>query len=239
MEQFVGLIISVNKYKDSNAIINILTENGIVSVLGRGIFRDDSKNHLFTNKFIYANFDVYKGKVGGYKLRTAKIIKFYTSAISSLDYLVALDYLSEAIIKTIDNVISEEDLGVRSNLLSYVTKTLDYMVESRRIYASLARFASLLVKELGIKPNLTNVINKASQNYSFADGSIVDLDRNELNKGVILSNDDINNINKFLNCDNVDNIVINENDSKNVFVFLNRQIEVSFSIKLNSLDLMI
>ena len=39
MEQFVGLIISVNKYKDNNGVINILTENGIVSILGRGIYR--------------------------------------------------------------------------------------------------------------------------------------------------------------------------------------------------------
>jgi len=238
MEQFVGLIISVNKYKDNNGVINILTENGIVSILGRGIYKDDNKNHIFTNKFIYANFDVYKGKVGGYKLRTAKIIKFYPSAIESYEYLLALDYLSEVVYKTIDDVLADEDLDFKSNLLHTVIKTLDYMIETRRIYASLSYFSSTLIKELGIKPNLNKLENIESQTYSFLNGSIVANTKKE-NNDIVLSKENINCINMYLCCDNIDEILIGETNSKFVFIFFNRQIESSFSIKLNSLNLIL
>lgn len=238
MEQFVGLIISVSKYKDNNGIINILTENGIVSVLGRGIFKNDNKNHIFTNKFIYANFDLYKGKISGYKLRTANIIKFYPSALESLEYLLALDYLSEIVFKTIDDVLVKQDLNYKNNLLFTIIKTLEYMIETRRVYASLAFFVTKLIKELGVEPDFNKINNKASQTYSFSSGTIV-ISSKEDKHNIVLSNEQINCINKFLYYDNINNIAIGETDSKFVFIFLNRQIENSFSIKLNSISLML
>ena len=44
MENIKGIIISVSKYKDFDAIINILTENQIMPVLGRGIFKNENIN---------------------------------------------------------------------------------------------------------------------------------------------------------------------------------------------------
>ena len=104
MEQIEGITLSVSHYKDKDAILNILTKNGVVVVLGRGIFDQKKPLRVFTSPFIHAKFEIYKGKVGGYKLKDGQILKFYNENYLDFNMLGALNFISELTLKVIDGI---------------------------------------------------------------------------------------------------------------------------------------
>ena len=64
MIEIEGILISCNQYKDNDGILNVLTPNGYVSILGRGIYKYNNLNCFFANSLLIGKFECYKGKVG-------------------------------------------------------------------------------------------------------------------------------------------------------------------------------
>jgi len=117
MLEIDGIVIGVSKYKDFDSVINILTKDSVVAVLGRGSFRNDSKTNKFLSLFLFGKFDLYRGGVGSYKLRDCKINYEYRKLLKNDDEYLIFDLLSEIIFKfTIEN----NDVGGYFELLSKV-----------------------------------------------------------------------------------------------------------------------
>lgn len=51
-----GIVISISKYKDYNAMLTLLTKDNILSFQAYGVFKPFSKNFLLVNPLMYANF---------------------------------------------------------------------------------------------------------------------------------------------------------------------------------------
>lgn len=148
MQEFEGIIISVNKYKDSDAILNILTKDNLIPVLGKGIFKENNKNHKFVNKFIYGIFDCYEGPIKGLKLRNVKIKEFYPINFKSYSSLIIVDFLSELVAKTTEN-------SDYSFLYIHILKLLDIIKRENNdsvLFESTLLFIFYYIDNLGIKP---------------------------------------------------------------------------------------
>ena len=144
MEQIEGITLSVSHYKDKDAILNILTKNGVVVVLGRGIFDQKKPLRVFTSPFLHARFEVYKGKVGGFKLKDGQILKFYNENYLDFNLLGALDFISELTLKVIDGI---DDY---SSLYNYLKETLDKLsIKFDKAY--LAKYFLIILRLLGLK----------------------------------------------------------------------------------------
>lgn len=132
MEEIEGISLLISKYKDKDGILNILTKNGLYSVLGRGIFNFKSKIFSFSSPFLHAKFEIYKGNVGGYKLKSGTIISSFND-LKIYDYnkAIILDFLSEIILKAKDGIDDFEALfNMTLNLLRNLNKEDSFKILS-------------------------------------------------------------------------------------------------------------
>lgn len=226
MKEIEGITLSVNKYKDNDAILNVLTKKEIISLHGRGIFKENSKNHKFINKFIYANFDCYEGPTKGLKLRNANIIEYYPFFFKTYDSYIIVDLLSELIIKTNENNDYEKTFYLLKQYLDNLKNSNDLSF----IYGKLIYFLFSYLNVLGILPV------KESDSilyFSFKDGSFNDQYKENDYK---LSSDEESLIKALYSNDELTNYPTATQISI-IRLFLTF-IESCFSIKLNSINLL-
>ena len=75
MEVYNGIIISTSVYKDNNLIVNLLTQNSIVTF---EVLSLHNKNRYLINDIQvlnYGEFELYKGNTKYFKLKACKIEK--------------------------------------------------------------------------------------------------------------------------------------------------------------------
>ena len=229
MEQFLGITLNVSHYKDNDAILNILTNNEIISCLGRSIFKQGNKNLIFTESFIKAEFELYKGKVGGYKLKDGKIIKHYENYSKSFKKCALFNLVSEIVLKTRDGV------SFNANLFDLVDKTLEGINYSKIefnyiIYFILKYFEYLGIKPLFEKDNIYHFFNLDDGTFSNLikeDDNALELSETDL-KLFKLSYFDENNFFQFK---------IKDEEALHFLNILNKFLNNKFDIKLNAVDL--
>ena len=71
------------------------------SVLIKNAFNPNCINHIFINKLIFANLEIYQGKTNGLKLKTGKIINSFSSLRSNFDDLSILNFINELLLKCV------------------------------------------------------------------------------------------------------------------------------------------
>ncbi|MFV0254524.1 MAG: DNA repair protein RecO [Erysipelotrichaceae bacterium] len=95
-----GYIINQQEYKDNDYFLDILSEVGIVRVLGRGLKKITSKNRAATQLFTLGEYHYnYKSENSLKILTTANIIKSNVSVHNDLLLIAQLSLISELIIK--------------------------------------------------------------------------------------------------------------------------------------------
>jgi len=223
MDEFEGIILSCNKYKEFDGVLNILTKNGIITVLGRSIFKEENKNHMFCNKFIRANFDVYNGKTNGYKLRTAKVLFYYPLYINNFLIFTIYDYLSELINKTIEN-------GDFTFLYNKLIFCLDNLINSDNPYIDASYFTSFLIQTLGIKPNFESFNSEADICYlDYDSGTISNTNSNKSSKAFSVK--EAQALQSLFVGDSIKSLNVNW---QLILLVLIEHIEYSYNIKINS-----
>ena len=123
MDQFRGYIISINPYKDSSLMVNLLTQETLISfeVKGRNKIQE-YRNRLFS----YGDFLLYKGPTKYYKLKEDKIISPLYYENLPIDKLLTLDLISEITLKVLQYERSSDEIY---DLLSFTIdnlKEIDY-----------------------------------------------------------------------------------------------------------------
>ncbi len=96
-----GIVISQNPYKEKDAMVSILTENGIISFLARSIQSIASKNKSSCLPFSCSLFtlNIKQDKVS---LVQGKLLKSYYQLYNSLDRLASVNLVNECILKFVD-----------------------------------------------------------------------------------------------------------------------------------------
>ncbi|MBR1581635.1 MAG: hypothetical protein IJ656_01245 [Bacilli bacterium] len=218
MEEIQGITILISKYKEKDAILNVLTRNGFYEILGRSIFDFKSKNFIFSKKFINCKYEIYKGGVGGYKLKDGTFLKEYVNS-NNYNSLIALDYIEEIINKTRDGIDSY------SELYDLLENTL-IDLNDKNIFEVLCYFTKKLTKLLGI-----NLLVKETDSNKF----YINIKEGVISK--FKSDDSLEiserELNFFLNDE-----YITDFDAQKVLYYESMLIMDKFNIKLNSLQLL-
>ena len=212
-------------YKDKDAILNVLTKDGLVPILGRGIFDQKKPLRIFTSPFIKANYEIYKGKVGGFKLKDGKILKFYNENYLDFNLLSTLDFISELTLKTIDGI---DDFRALYNL---VDSTLNKVVEHFDKLILVEYFLNIL-KLLGLKILIENF---EDQIFMPTKGTFIFDD--DIN-GVYFSVDEVILINNILNNKN-DEYSLATVDADKILESLNKFLVSFTDVRLKSISLLI
>jgi len=98
MEEVKGFIISKNIYKETSYILNLLTENKIISAK---YSQSKKQNESIYDYFSYGSFIIYKGNINQYKIKSFDCELFYASIKPDFINLFFLDFLKEIINKLI------------------------------------------------------------------------------------------------------------------------------------------
>ncbi len=115
-----GIVIRQVQYKEKDAMISVLTKDGTVSFLARGILNPTSKNASSCLLFAYSNFTL-NSRQDKLTLTQGKLIKSYYHLYESLEKMAAIQLVCELIIKCLD-----EDNG---NIYPYLRNMLENLSE--------------------------------------------------------------------------------------------------------------
>lgn len=229
MEQFLGITLNVSHYKDNDAILNILTSDELISCLGRGIFKQGNKNLIFTESFIKVEFELYKGKVGGYKLRDGKIISHYENYSKSFKKCALFNLISEIILKT------REGVSFNLELFNLVDKTLEGINDTKIEYNYTIFFILKYLDFLGIKPLFER--NNSNHFFNLDDGTFLKSIKEE-NNIVELNDIDLELFNlSYFDSDNFFKTEVKDEEALHFLNVINKFLNNKFDIKLNAIDL--
>ena len=103
MELIKGIVVSLSKYKDNDAIINVLTKDNIVPINIRGAYSKNSKYLKFAHTFYEGEFEIYKGNTKYFKLRNVNILFDSESFYGDYSILVCLELIKEVFTKAFSN----------------------------------------------------------------------------------------------------------------------------------------
>ncbi len=228
METIRGFILLVSHYKDNDAILNILSKNGIYSYLGRGFYNLNSKNLILTESFIEGDFEIYKGKVGGYKIKACKIINYFSNYSKSYKKSILFNLISELTLKTYDGI---SDFNALYNLTIFVFKGInDTNIEFNYAILFIGKYFNLL----GIKPLFDFSISY--KYFNIDDGVLTNTF--EKDKNIIeLSNEEEKIFKDTFSNENILNDIICESCAINIFKIFGFFLESKTDLKLNSLEL--
>lgn len=96
-----GIVIKQNPYKEKDAMVSVLTKDGIVSFLARSILSITSKNKSCCLPFSYSQFTL-NSKQDKLSLSQGKLLKSYYHFFESLDCLASINLIDECIVKFVD-----------------------------------------------------------------------------------------------------------------------------------------
>jgi len=166
--KYVGFISQKVNYKDSDAIVNVITKNGKKTFKAKGILKVTSKNATSCNYFMLSEFITYsKAENSNETLKTSQIVKLFKKPYD--DLLVSSSYLY--MVGLLDK-LSDQVNGYELTL-----KCFNYLEEGIYPINVLNYFLKNLTSALGYDTNLNGCINcNAKDNlvsFDFEDGGFI------------------------------------------------------------------
>lgn len=117
-----GIVVKQNDVGDSDRVLNILTENGIVNVWARGARRPKSKLLASAQLFCLSDFVFYKSK-SGYSINSSEVSESFFNLRTDIERLTYANYILELINDSIqEEQESSEVLKLLLNTLYYLCK---------------------------------------------------------------------------------------------------------------------
>lgn len=163
-----GYVIHLSSYRENDAMVNVLTKNGIVSFLGRGILKPGSKNAGACQLLSLSRFSL-SGNDGGGTLAEA-ICLSPVNGKDSLANLASFSFLAELTAKTVQSEEASEVYPWLEGVLNAIAQGFDPLT------ASLLYFAHVLVIE-GYGLNVDACVYCGEKNgivgLSYSDGGFV------------------------------------------------------------------
>lgn len=186
MEIISGFVTKCSKYKDNDAILNIINESGEDALIIRGAYTKNSKYLKYAKTFYVANFETYRGNYAHKKLREVEVVEDYNLLFDSFDKIVYLQLIQEFFSK----IYNKEDSSIFYKLL---TTSLNRIKETRKYDTYTFMFVSYALKISGYGINTSDLMidknNSINLNaLSIQEGKLVFIESS--NEGVVLLNHD-------------------------------------------------
>ena len=166
IESLRGLVLAVTPYKDDSAIATFACENGIFSILLRGVYKPKSLFKSMLLIFNYVEVNVYKNEDNFFIATQASSIKDISNIYLDYKSNVTLTFLQEL---TIDLF----QYGDNFPLIEY-NLFLKALEEKKDILTILLLIVGEIYKVLGLKMDTEECINCLSKknivSYSISDG---------------------------------------------------------------------
>ena len=163
-----GIVIRQVQYKEKDAMVSVLTKDGMVSFLARGILNPTSKNASACLLFAYSSFTL-NSKLDKLTLTQGKLIKSYYHLYESLEAMAGIQLVSELMIKCLD----EENGSIYPYILALLDN-LSNKFDSRTLI--LITIASI-IKESGYALEFDECVKCGSKkdivSYSFLEGGFI------------------------------------------------------------------
>jgi len=163
-----GFVVNRTNYKESDAIINVLTTDGIFTFKARGILKPKSKNASACNFFTLSEFDLTsKTEESNNTLKSAITKKMYRKPYDDLNIMSSYLFISNLAYQIADNV----------NTYSLCLECFDLLENERKPLSILVYYLKEITNRLGYEPNLLGCIECNKKNnlvsFSLSDGGFI------------------------------------------------------------------
>lgn len=171
METIEGFVTKCSKYRDNDAIINLINDNGEDSIIIRGAYSKNSKYLKYAKNFYYGKFEIYKANYAHKKLKDVQVLKDYNLLFNDYKYFPYLEIIKEFFTK----IYIKDDANV---LLKLLITTFDRIEKTKMYieYTTLFLGYCLKISGYGINTNLYCAkcsTSKLTMCFSIAQGTFV------------------------------------------------------------------
>ncbi len=159
-----GIVLKKVDYREHDAMLTVLSKEGKISILARGIQKLNSKNAPACQPFAFSSFELLDK---GHGLKKAELIENYRK--------IREDLLKQSIASIMIEVMDrlEEEMADFKKLKT----CLDLLADAKQPYCVLALFLSVCCAELGISAFVDGCIRCGNQQeiagFSVVDGGFV------------------------------------------------------------------
>lgn len=166
-----GIVLQITTYKEKDAMINVLTNEGVVSFLARGVKGINSKNAPSVNLYTRSIFELNnKNNSNYYSLKTGKIIEDISNLYSNVESMLTLNFLGELVIKC-------NDESKTSDLYYLFVSSIKKMKEGFDLTTIRLAFISTIIKKMGLCLHVDNCVicqsKKAIVSVSYEEGGLI------------------------------------------------------------------
>ena len=205
MSDFKGLVLTNTLYKESDVIMNVLTDEGKIAVKAKGVLKPNSKNRIFTEVGCYSLFHtIDKLSQNIHTLMNAERVKRYSN--------IENDLLKKAIFNCLLEVFNKIEYTF-DEAIAYV----EYLNSCKNPYCLYASFLCDIMKKSGVCLMVDACVNcldtKGIVGLSILDGGFVCKDCFNPNVHVKLSVEDLKNIRYCMHATIVNYPILEENTS--------------------------
>ncbi|MDY4849458.1 MAG: DNA repair protein RecO [Bacilli bacterium] len=134
----IVITLSITQYKEKDAIVSAVSEDGFLTFLAKGVYDQKSANFVINN--LLTVFDINL-REGNYKYPILKSAKLLYSPIKKIDDICLLGSVS-LILEMTNKLLEDEEKGQIYNDLSQLLNNFDD--ENDRYYRMLIYFAKIL-----------------------------------------------------------------------------------------------
>lgn len=154
-----GYIIRVTPYQEANAIVNLLTANGLVTFSARGILKINAKNASAIQPFHYVKVDLAEGKMATarYSLKTAELLCGVEKIINNLTAMSALFTIGEIVNKLF---VNDEEI---SEIYPYFAAAIKTILNGFDPFTAILLFLAASLKVAGYGLEVNQCVNCGSK----------------------------------------------------------------------------
>jgi DNA repair protein RecO (recombination protein O) len=144
-----GFVLREIKFQETSKIIEVFTEElGRISIIARGVLKAKSKNLAITQRFVKAEYNLYKSGKDFYGIKDGLVLDSYSKSTRNFDIIIYKSAICDLLLRTIDHT----QKGTVYKLLDRSFKAFE---EGEKNFENI--FFSFLLKYIsfsGFKPNL-------------------------------------------------------------------------------------
>lgn len=230
------IVLSITNYKEKDAIILGLSENGVHSFLVKGLLNPKCPNIILATPLVIADIELSEGN---YKYPVIKSSKLLCSPYQINDSLTQMGVLS-ALAEASKNLLQDEEKVILFSLL----KNAIYAIKSNKVNAFqvLLIYLAFILSHAGFEMNVSSCIYCGSKkdmiNFSFEEGGFICKNCANNDSSFIFTTSQMKLIhNIFVIKDFINLPSFDEKDALVVLKQLGIFIENGLGIRLNSLSL--
>lgn len=218
LADITGFVLREFPYKETSKIIEVFTkELGRISIIAKASMRKNSKTLSATQRFVKANYNLYRSGKEFYAIRDASLVESFGKSKKNFDIILYKSAIADLLVKTYDQIQIEVVYRLLEN-------TFVAFENAKGNYVNI--FLAFLIKYIsfsGFKPNLTScgICGKKLSNneiyFSIRESSLIcSLDKYEAKDRIYLDKEEFAYIKKILytESEELENIKVPENYQK-------------------------